>query len=105
MADARARIREGVERLGIDLRYALGAEVVDQVTHGASRGETRVDPTAKTDDGKRPPQVLRVEVLELPQKAVVVAHGRSIERLAHAHFVKWGLTLWLEERCEAMMEA
>src|SRR5579859_7694206 len=70
-----ARIGEGVERLGVDLSYPLRAEMVDEVPHGTGGGESRVDPAAKADDGQRPPQVLRVEILEFPQVAVSIAHA------------------------------
>ena len=75
VADTRASVGEGVERFRVDLGDALGTEVVDQVAHGASGGETRIDPAAEAYDGKWPPQVLRVEILEFPQVAVSVAHA------------------------------
>src|ERR1700730_9517227 len=75
MADARASVGEGVERLGVDLRDTWGAEVVDQEAHGARGGEPGVDPAAKAYDGKRPSQVLCIEILEFPQIAVSVAHA------------------------------
>ena len=78
MADPRPRVGEGVKRLGIDLGNPLRREVFDQEAHRAGGSEPRVDPAAKADDGKRPPQVQCLEILEYPQVAVAFAHAASI---------------------------
>ena len=78
VCDARACIGESIERFGIDLGDPLRSQLFHQVAHGSRGGETRVNPAAKTNDGKRPPQVQRLEVLNYPQVAVAFAHAASI---------------------------
>ena len=77
MADAWAGIGEGVEGLGVELGDALSLHVVDEVAHGARRGEAGVDPAAEADDGQRPTQILRVEAFDLAQ-GVGFSHWASV---------------------------